>query len=274
MNSYNDSVFAFKEFFHAIFGKLFITPLMISLALLFLGLSQNYPLDPTPPPGWHPAYFNAYDAWRSAMPVFVLFAPLAATIPYADSYLRDRDQGFARYILLRMTHRRYLISKFVINGLVGGLAVALPMIVFFGFTLAVYPRTLPPLSGTPYSEEWMRSPGFLGTIYVSHANIYILARIILGFLLGFISASLGMAVSPFARNRYVVLVFPFIFSEVYSFIFAIVGFPAWWFGYALAPDLVLDTTAITTLLPLGIIFSLSTVSVFGFVKKYDNFKLY
>jgi hypothetical protein len=267
-------MFILKEFSRAIFSKLFLLPLFVSLTLLFLSLSQNYSLNPTPPPGWNPSYFNAYDAWRAAIDVFVLFAPLAATLPYADSYLRDRNQGFARYALLRTTHNRYMIGKFVINGLVGGIAVALPMIVFFGFTLAVYPRTLPPISATAYSEEWMRSPGFLGTIYAPHPNFYIFVRIILGFLFGFTSASLGMAVSPFVRNRYIVLAFPFTFSLIYNFIFAILGAPAWWFGYVLAPDLVLDTTATTTLLPLGIIFSLSTVSIFGFIKKYDNLQLY
>lgn len=263
-----------KEFLHVIFGPMFILPFFISLGLLFLSLRQFYPLDPTPPLGWHPSYYNAYDAWRSSIDLFVLFAPLAATLPYADSYLRDRDQGFARYALLRMTHSRYLIGKFIINGLVGGIAVVLPMIVFFGFMLAMYPRTLPPLSGTPYSEEWMRSPGFLGSIYALHPNIYIFFRIILGFLFGFTCASLGMAISPFIRSRYVVLAFPFIFSEVYSFIFAIVGFPVWWFGYVLTPDSMKASTATTVFLPLGIVSSLSIIGIFGFIKKYDNLKLY
>jgi|CXWL01.1.fsa_nt_gi hypothetical protein len=267
-------MFFFKEFFRAIFGRSFSVPLVVSLALLFLSLSQSYPLDPTPPPGWHPSYFNAYNAWRAAIDAFVLFAPLAATLPYADSYLRDRDQGFARYALLRMTHRRYLVSKFVINGLVGGLAVALPMTLFFGYTFSFYARTLPPLAWSGYTEEWMRAIGFLGGLFVPHPNLYIFARIILGFLFGFTSASLGMAASPFVRNRYIVLAFPLTFSLIYNFSFAFLGVPAWWFGYVLAPDLVLDTTATTTLVPLGIIFSLSTVSIFGFIRKYDNYQLY
>lgn len=273
-NPHNYTMFIFKEFFRAIFGRLFSVPLAVSLALLFLSLNQTYPLDPTPPPGWHSSYFNAYDAWRAAMDAFILFAPLAATLPYADSYLRDRNQGFARYVLLRMTHSRYLISKFVINGLVGGIAVALPMIVFFGYTFTVYPRTLPPLSATPYSEEWMRAVGFLGNIFVPHPNLYIFARITLGFLFGLISATLGMAISPFVRSRYIILAFPFTFSLIYNFIFAILGDPAWWFGYVLAPDHVSNTTATTTLLPLGIIFFLSTVSIFRFIRKYDNLQLY
>jgi hypothetical protein len=148
------------------------------------------------------------------------------------------------------------------------------MIVFFGFTMAVYPHSLPPISATVYSEEWMRSPGFLGSIYAPHPNIYIFARIILGFLFGFTNATLGMAISSFFRSRYVVLAFPFTFSLIYNFIFAILGAPVWWFGYVLTPDSMKASTAATVFLPLSIIFSLSTVSIFGFIKKYDNLKLY
>jgi len=263
-----------KEFSQIIFGKMFVVPFFVSLSLLFFNLSQSYPLDPTPPPGWHPSYYNAYDAWRVAIDTFILFAPLAATLPYADSYLRDRDHGFSRYALLRMTHRRYLVGKFVINGLVGGLAVALPMALFFGYTFSVYARTLPPLAWSGYTEEWMRAVGFLGNLFVPNPNLYILARIILGFLFGFTNASLGMAVSPFVRNRYIVLAFPFTFSLIYNFIFAFLGAPSWWFGYVLAPDLVLDTTATTTLLPLGTILFLSTISIFGLIRKYNDFQMY
>ncbi|MBI5822552.1 MAG: ABC transporter permease [Chloroflexi bacterium] len=249
-------------------------PLIVSLTLLFLSLSQNYTLDPTPPPGWHPSYFNAYNAWLAAIDVFVLFAPLAATLPYADSYLRDREQGFARYALLRMTHRRYLVSKFVINGLIGGLAVALPMILFFGYTYSIYARTLPPLAWSGYTEEWMRAIGFLGGLFVPHPNLYIFARIMLGFLFGLTYATLGMAISPFVRSRYIVLAFPLVFCWVFAFLANFLGVPALSPDYVLVPDGILSSTATTILVPLGTTFFLSTISIFGFIRKYDRLQLY
>lgn len=271
---HNHTMFIFKEFLRAIFGRLFSIPLIVSLILLFLELSQSYSLDPTPPPGWHSSYFNAYDAWRQAIYGFVLFAPLAATLPYADSYLRDRNQGFARYTLLRMTHRRYLISKFAINGLVGGLAVALPMALFFGYTFSVYARTLPPLAWSGYTEEWMRAIGFLGGLFVPYPNLYVFARIMLGFLFGVTYATLGMAISPFVRSRYIVLAFPLVFFLIFSFMANFLGVPVLWSGYVLAPDGILSSTAATVLLPLATIFFLSTISIFGFIRKYDRLQLY
>lgn len=267
-------MFILKEFSRAILNKMFILPLFVSLALLFLSLSQNYPLDPKPPPGWHPSYFNAYDAWRAAIDAFVLFAPLAATLPYADSYLKERNQGFARYVLLRMTHKHYLVSKFVINGLIGGLAVALPMVLFFGYTFSMYAQTLPPLSSSGYTEEWMRAIGFLGGLFAPHPNLYIFVRIVLGFLFGLTHATLGMALSPFVREHYIVLVFPLVFFLIVSFMTSFLGIPTLWAGYVLAPDHIVSSTATTVILPLAIIFFLSTISVFGFIKKYSHNQLY
>lgn len=267
-------MFIIKEFSRTIFDKMFILPLFVSLTLLFLSLSQNYPLDPTPPLGWNPSYFNAYDAWRAAIDAFVLFAPLAATLPYADSYLKERNQGFARYALLRMTHKHYLVSKFVLNGLIGGLAVALPMALFFGYTFSIYAQTLPPLSWSGYTEEWMRAIGFLGGLFVPRPNLYIFARIMLGFLFGLTHATLGMAISPFVRSRYIVLVFPLVFSLIVSFMTSFLGIPTLWSGYVLAPDHILSSTATTVLLPLATIFFLSTISIFGFIKKYSHDQLY
>lgn len=262
-------MFSYKELSRAIFNWRFAIPVIAAWVLMFWGMSLYYPLDPTPPPEFHPLYFNAYVAWRYAVNVLVLFAPLAATLPYADSYLRDRTGGFARYTLLRTSHRHYLISKFIVNGLVGGLAVALPMLLFFGYTFSVYARALPPPSSSPPPAV-----GFLHEIYLSSPNLYILGRIILGFFFGATFSTLGMAVSPFVRTRYVVLAFPLVFFWAFGFLANFLGIPVWWPAYVLAPDGILDSNVLTVLLPIIILCTLSTISIFGFIRKYNDYQLY
>ncbi len=267
-------MFPYQEFIQALLSWRFAASLMVSVALLFLGLSTLYPLDPTPPtPDFHPFYFNAYDAWRVSIGAFVLLAPLAAVIPYADSYLRDREQGFARYVLLRMTHGHYLAGKLIVNGLIGGLAVALPMGLFFGYTSSVYPRAFPPPT-YPYTGNWTNVVGFLSGIYIPHPDGYIFARLMLGFLFGVTHATLGMAISPLARNRYIVLAFPIVFSWAFGFIANFVGAPEWWPAYVLAPDSISSSTAATIFTPLIVLFILSLISVFGLIRKYNDQHLY
>jgi len=267
-------MFFCKQLSRALSGWSFVGSLLVSLTLMFLSLRQFYPLDPTPPAGFHPDYYNAYDAWRRGMDVFVLFAPLAATLPFASAYLHDRDHGLVRYILLRMRHRAFITSTFLVNGLAGGLAIAVPMLFFFGYTYTVYARTLPPLSATPYTEPWMWAPGFLGSYFTTHPNLYIVGRIITGFLFGMTYATLGMALSPFVCNRYIVLSVPFIFMWMYGFIVNVLGLPVWSSMYALAPDAIRDSTAITIFVPLSILFICSTVSIFIGIRKYSNDQIF
>ena len=49
-----------KEFLRAIKSRWFIASLLMSLGLLFVGLVAFYPLDPSPPPGWHFAHLNRH----------------------------------------------------------------------------------------------------------------------------------------------------------------------------------------------------------------------
>ncbi len=259
-----------KEILRAIKSRWFIVSLLVSLGLLFVGLVAFYSLDPTPPPGWHFAHRNAYDAWKSAVSdsVFVLFAPLAATLAYADSYAQERSQRFSRYVLLRLPHSRYLAIKFVVNGLVGGLAVALPMALCFGFTWLHYPRVLPPLSGTVYPEEWMRCVGFLGELYVPAPQLYVGLRLGLGFLFGSVYATHGMALSAFTANRYVILSFPLLSHLIIGFVVNALGIPAFWSAYALVPDGIRSSTAVTIFVPLAVLFLLSLGCAAVRIQKY------
>ncbi len=259
-----------KEYLRAIKSRWFIASLLVSLGLLFVGLIAFYPLDPSPPPGWHFAHLNAYDAWKSAVwgAPFGLFAPLAAALAYAASYAQERSQCFSRYVLLRLPHRRYLATKFLVNGLVGGMAVALPMALFFGFTWLHYPRVLPPLSGTVYPEEWMRCVGFLGELYVPSPRLYVGLRLGLGFLFGSVYATHGMALSAFTRNRYLILFFPLLSCYALSFTVNVLGIPAFSPTYVLAPDGIRSSTAVTVFVPLAVIFLLSLGCAAVRIQKY------
>lgn len=261
-----------NEILHAIKSWRFVISLCFSLGLLFLGLAFMYSLNPTPPPGWHFAFYNAYDAWITAMfsGAFVLYAPLAATLSYSDSYAQERSQKLSRYILLRVKHKQYLITKFFVNGLSGGLAVALPMAIFFGFTSLKYVRMLPPLSSSGYTENWMRCYGFLCQFYLPSPDIYIFYRILLGFTFGLVFATLGMAISAFTNNRYIILSFPLIFKFILAFGVNFLGIPVFSPDYVLIPNGILDSTASTTFLPLGLIFTASLMIVAIHIKKHNE----
>lgn len=262
------------EIIRAVGSWRFGISLCFSLGLLYLGLAENYSLNPNPPPGdWHFAFYNAYDAWIKAVGIgaLALYAPLAASVPFADSFAQERSQKLSRYILLRVKHKQYLITKFLVNGLSGGLAIALPMAFFFGFTSLRYVRMLPPLSGTVYSEDWLPCFGFLCELYLPVPDLYIFLRIVLGFIFGLVFATLGMAISAFTNNRYIILSFPLIFEFILGFGLNFFGIPVFWTSYAIAPDGIATSNALTVFLPLGLIFTASLAIAAVRIRKYNGF---
>jgi hypothetical protein len=261
-----------NEIIRAIRSWRFAVSLIFSLGLLYLGLVAFYNLNPSPPQGWHFAFYNAYDAWIRAVSAgaFTLFAPLAATLPYADSFAQERSQKLSRYILLRVKHKHYLLTKFFVNGLSGGLAVALPMAIFFGFTSLKYVRILPPTSSSGYTEDWMRCYGFLSEFYLSAPDLYVFYRSLLGFAFGLVFATLGMAISAFTNNRYIILSFPLIFKFIVAFGVNFLGIPVFSPDYVLDPGGILDSTALTTFLPLGFILTVSLAIVVIRIRKYNG----
>jgi hypothetical protein len=161
----------------------------------------------------------------------------------------------------------------MMNGLAGGLAAALPLAIFFVFTFSVYAHGFPP-SSYPFTGNWTNIVGFLSDIYVLYPNIYILGRIVLGFLFGFTYATLALATSPFVRSRYLVLAFPLVFFWMFGFAANFAGVPVWWSAYALIPDGILTSSAETIFVPLTVVLLLSVVSIFGLIRKHGNNQLY
>jgi len=261
-----------NEIIRAIKSWRFTISLIFGLGLLYLGLARFYTLDPNPPPGWHFAFYNAYDAWITAMNsgAFVLYAPLAATLPHTDSFVQERSQKLSRYVLLRIKHKQYLLIKFFVNGLSGGLAVALPMMIFFGFTSLKYVRILPPTAASGYTEDWMRCYGFLSEFYLPTPDLYVFYRILLGFAFGLVFATLGMAISAFTNNRYIILSFPLILKFIVAFGVNFLGIPVFSPDYALIPTGILDSTALTTFLPLGLILTASLAVTVIRIRKYNG----
>jgi hypothetical protein len=93
-------------------------------------------------------------------------------------------------------------------------------------------------------------------------------RLGLGFLFGGVYATHGMALSAFTRNRYLILAFPLLSFLVLSFVVEALGIPAFWTAYALAPDGIRYSTAVTIFVPLAVVFLLSLGCAAVRIKKY------
>src|SRR5690606_12565241 len=106
--------------------------------------------------------------------------------------------------------------------------------------------------------------------FIPQPTLYILARLGLAGLFGATYATLGMAISPFTKHRYVVLAFPFIFFWLFGFAVNIAGIPVWWSMYVLMPDAILDSNQRTIFLPIIGLLLICGIVANLFMRKYSS----
>lgn len=149
---------------------------------------------------------------------FAFLAALLATLPFADSFLTDRDQGFLRLIIQRTPYRRYLAAKIIAVALAGGVSLLLGVLVIFLAGLST-PTDWGAMDfySTNYSKP--DAPyGPFGWLYTLHPLSYLLYLLASAFGFGAVYALLGLAVSTVISNRYVVLAAPLVFVQVFGFL--------------------------------------------------------
>lgn len=106
-----------EELLRAFRNPRFIIIILLALASFVIG-SYRSPL-PTFSPDTVPHPVNRL-ILNLNYGEFGFLAALLATLPFADSFLTDRDQGFLRLIVMRTPYARYLTAKFLTVALSGG----------------------------------------------------------------------------------------------------------------------------------------------------------
>ena len=138
--------------------------------------------------------------------IYCMIVPLIATIAYADTYAEDHTTGVIKNILTKVQKQNYVLTRFSVNFIIGGLVVIFPLVINFLACMTAFPL----IHNNYYFGMNLIGPqDFLPSLYYHAPYIYILIRIIIVFFLGAMLASLGLALSTHVKNRYVVLLFPF-----------------------------------------------------------------
>ncbi|MCZ2096248.1 MAG: hypothetical protein LC121_08295 [Anaerolineae bacterium] len=208
-------------------------------------------------PGINPNLYNVYEAFMWAEKTwFILFVPLLAVLPFADSYSLERASGYIRSILIRCTYRRYLLSKLTVNSIAGGLAVALPLGIIFAASHLFFTTGL-----APFYESRLRPVGPASSIYWEYPALFILFLIGVGFVFGAVYATLGLSISFWTTNRYIVLATPFTLYHVANFILGVPGLEKWTPPMTFFPEGVNNSTWLTIFGELGFIFVVSLIGI-------------
>lgn len=163
--------------------------------------------------GWK--RFTTYDIAAMVTDVlstsyFTIIAGMIPGIPYGFSLLEERNSGFLRFQLSRMSVNQYIGKKICYVGLSGGLSMVLP---YFVLLIPVS------LLGAPTTEKvhYQIMEGIVGakTLYTWNGYFYILLQGIVLFLFGITWAELSLLISLYVRNRYLAFVMPVIIYHVW-----------------------------------------------------------
>lgn len=154
---------------------------------------------------------NRYTFWYHGMDIYTVIMPLLACIPYSASLYGDKESNFYNYIVTRTKKKNYFISKIIINGLIGGVVLALPTLLFYILLIILVPG--------PIIDFGIHPIGFLSELFMSNPNLYIVFTILIEFLFGITYSTFSLAISKFNVNKISILLTPFIYWYVGTFIF-------------------------------------------------------
>lgn len=177
--------------------------------------------------------------------IFLMQLPIVASIPYADSYWMDKNSGFVKGIYTRVKKTDYLISKYITNFIIGGSVIAIPLI----FNIYILFMKLPALKPSIFYPFDVPKEMFANLYYI-HPYVYVLAYLFMNFMFGGLYASIGLSISSFCKNKFLVVAIPFL-AYISMFIIEIAGFPQ------LVPMKFLDSgqpVSGITIIPIVIIF--------------------
>lgn len=140
---------------------------------------------------------------------YLIFTPLITALPCVTSFCEEYNSGFYKYILVRVSRKKYLLSRLVSNAVAGGVTTAIPMLIMFGLSIVLC---------VPYTKEHLESGIYTpihGTILepfeLPRGGIYFsVIIVVLSFVFGVVWSTVGLAVSSIITNRYVALCAPFV----------------------------------------------------------------
>lgn len=132
---------------------------------------------------------------------FLVFTPIIVVLPGVMQFCDDYKYGYSRFIITRVSRKKFLIQRYIATIIAGGVACMLPLLVFsigsiiFCDAPENYSRVDYSVIYSGFASMWE------GKAVMAHICLY-------GFIFGCVWASVGMMFAVMIPNRYAALGFP------------------------------------------------------------------
>ena len=142
--------------------------------------------------------------------MFIVLLPLICSISYSDSYVEDSVSGMNNFIYTREKKEIYAIYKYIVNFIVSGIVITIPLIVDILICAIIFPSFI---RGDYILGAYnIPKEGVFSEIYYSNPIIYIILSIFLCFIYAGAYSSIALSAGLFIKKRFIVIIVPFLVS--------------------------------------------------------------
>lgn len=229
----------FTKLFHT---KAFYIALLIGVASCLLGLISYYDTAFWSYDAGRPQEISAYNAWLDCLSVgssvYRLLLPLII-IPFLDSYYMERKSGYQNFILARSSRKQYFFSKWLAGVLSAAIIVFLTLVLTFVVCALLFPLNQP-LAEMSHVD---RNFGF--DFFLANPMGYIFLLILSNLFFAVVYYTVGFGFANSVRNRYVLLLIPFIIYMIQLMIWQFFRMPG------VSPLIFIAFYEVSNLTPVG-----------------------
>lgn len=148
-----------------------------------------------------------------AISAYVLFAGMFPGIAYGFSLLEERNSGYIKFILQRMSGRRYILNKILFTGITGAVTTLVPyLFVVIPVKIFTFGSSIVPLQGIK-DLMWTELSD------ICNGNIVFLLKGILLVMFGILWSEVTLLISLLVTNKYIAFVLPFVVFQLFWLLF-------------------------------------------------------
>ncbi len=166
--------------------------------------------------------FSLYNKWigqewvSMASSLLFLLLPLTASLPYSWNYCIEKKSGYINNVFTRVNKSRYIKTKFLTTFLVGAISIFIPLLV----NIIVVSSFIPAAKPNVYYDIYYNMPisCVFSEMFYKTPLLYTVMKILLISSFGGSFSVLGQATGTIIKNRFIVVLFPFVFMLLFNYI--------------------------------------------------------
>lgn len=145
---------------------------------------------------------------------YILF-PILAALPYADTFYTDIQSGYVKQIFTRSKKTNYYFAKYLVNFIVSGTVVVIPLLINLLGSAVILPSIIPQVSSGFYG---IGPESLWSELFYTNPYLYIYFYLFIDFIFAGLLSSIALMLASYLSNKFLVIFSPFIiYILVYTF---------------------------------------------------------